>query len=220
MQLSKRLLTIVDQLQGNCLADIGCDHGYVCIAAIQQNKVKKAYACDIASKPLERARYNVHQAKLEGKIYCMLMDGIQSLPEEVDCVIIAGMGATLMIDILERGKMMINEGTRFYFSPHKDTHDLRAYLNNSGFSIVQERFVFEEHHFYPVIEAVYTDKRSDDLLPVEKLYGVNVLYDATYRKYLEHEYVKWERIYRQIPKEKSTEAHSRLYLLNGLLDHR
>ena len=56
MSVSKRLETIVSFVQGRVLADIGCDHAYVVVQSLLENRVQKAYACDVSQGPLERAR--------------------------------------------------------------------------------------------------------------------------------------------------------------------
>ena len=50
IRLSKRLAAIASLVtQGNILADIGCDHGYLPIYLIQQQRIPRAIAMDIAA---------------------------------------------------------------------------------------------------------------------------------------------------------------------------
>lgn len=216
MALSKRLQRIVNQIQGSCLADIGCDHGYVVIEALKQNKVKKAYACDVAPLPLENAQRNIEAAHLQNRAQCLLMNGIESLPKDVDCIVMAGMGGSLMIDILERGKVRV--GTRFYLSCHKDTPLLRKYLLQHGFSIEKEWIIQEDRHFYPLIQCVYTRKPCLKVSEKELYYGVSLEFDKDAGSYLENEKKKWTKIFQQMPPSKRKEAQIRLQYINELLD--
>ena len=90
---SLRLDAIYAWVDGNVVADIGCDHGYIPLWCVQDKGIK-AYACDVASKPLERARALFKQE--EADIPCLLMDGIEGLPGDVDQIVIAGMGGQLI----------------------------------------------------------------------------------------------------------------------------
>ncbi len=56
VRLGKRLQAIHDLVdKDSVVADIGCDHGLLCIALLESGTAKKAYACDIAASPLKRA---------------------------------------------------------------------------------------------------------------------------------------------------------------------
>ena len=73
MAVSKRLQAIVSLIEGHCLADIGCDHGYVIMEALQQKRIQKAYACDVAPGPLDNAKRNIHLHHLEEQVTCLLI---------------------------------------------------------------------------------------------------------------------------------------------------
>ena len=52
MDVSKRIEFIVDSLDKvGCLADIGTDHGYVPLLALEREKADKVIACDINKDP-------------------------------------------------------------------------------------------------------------------------------------------------------------------------
>ena len=74
--ISKRLMAIVDWIEGSCLADIGCDHAYVACQAVLEHRVVKAYACDIAQGPLDNARQTIQSNHLENQVFCLLTDGM------------------------------------------------------------------------------------------------------------------------------------------------
>ena len=59
MDVSKRIEFIVDSLDKvGCLADIGTDHGYVPLLALEREKADKVIACDINKDPLDKAKLN------------------------------------------------------------------------------------------------------------------------------------------------------------------
>ena len=101
--ISKRLKEIAKYSNGfNLLLDVGSDHGLLPIYAIKNNFVNEAIASDINFKPLIKAKENFNKYELNINTICF--DGI---PEtNADVIVIAGMGAELIISILE--KTLIN----------------------------------------------------------------------------------------------------------------
>ena len=56
MQLTQRLSSVASMVTaGNCLADVGTDHGYVPIYLYERKIIPHAIAMDINKGPLERA---------------------------------------------------------------------------------------------------------------------------------------------------------------------
>ena len=105
MQLSKRLQALADLVsQDHVLADVGCDHGYIPVFLIQNQRRPKAIAMDIGEGPLKRAQENIRSYGLEGYIETRLSDGLSKLqPGEADTILISGMGGPLMEKILTEG---------------------------------------------------------------------------------------------------------------------
>ena len=93
MELSSRLKIIASFVsEGMCVADIGTDHGYIPIYLTSEGMTDKAYAMDVNRGPLERASENIRKEGLNGKIRCILSDGMEKLPMDADSAVIAGMG--------------------------------------------------------------------------------------------------------------------------------
>ena len=55
LRLDKRLTAVVNEVNGEVLADIGCDHGKVSAASLIGGKVKRVIACDISEDSLSKA---------------------------------------------------------------------------------------------------------------------------------------------------------------------
>ena len=90
------------------IADIGCDHGYVCIELIKNNKVKKAIASDISYPSLKKTIDFVKVNNIDDRIETRVGDGLDVLnKDEVDAVIVAGMGGVLISDILLRDRKSV-----------------------------------------------------------------------------------------------------------------
>ena len=105
MRLSDRLECILACCgSGNCVADVGTDHGQVPIELVSRGRFSGAVAMDVRTGPLQRAEEHVRQRGLRDKIDLRLSDGLEKLaPGEADVIVIAGMGGPLMGRILQDG---------------------------------------------------------------------------------------------------------------------
>ena len=102
MQLSQRISSVASMVTaGNCLADVGTDHGYVPIYLYERKIIPRAIAMDVNKGPLERASLHIAESGMKGVIETRLSDGLAALKAgEADSIVIAGMGGPLMIRIL------------------------------------------------------------------------------------------------------------------------
>ncbi len=160
--LSKRLQTICDMVQpGTRICDVGCDHAYVDIRLLQENKIAFALAMDVADGPLATARSNLELTELYESGRCELRksDGLAAYePGEADCMICAGMGGILMTSLLEAGQEKAASFEELLLSPQSELHLVREWLQRSGFVIAEERFLTDEGKYYTVMRAVPEDK--------------------------------------------------------------
>jgi tRNA (adenine22-N1)-methyltransferase len=212
--ISKRLRTILAWTAADVIADIGCDHAYIACYAVAKGQAKKAYACDVAQGPLDHARETIEEMGLQQQVIPKLMSGISELPEDVEQIILAGMGAELICKILEQGKEQLKEGQTLLISCHKDVELLRKYLNEHNFCIEKERIIQEERHFYPLL-LVCLGKQ--DLSQAQIYYGIHVKKDEEYIHYLEFEKQKWSKILAKIPQEKNQVIKERLSYIDEKL---
>lgn len=208
--INKRLGAIVDWIDGQVLADVGCDHAYVAVQAILKGKVKKSYACDVARLPLEHAQTTIDQYEVGNQVKTILMDGIQQLPEDVDVIVIAGLGAGTIQTILQ--PQYLKPGIRLILSPHKDVVDLRKDLSNKPIRIQRERMVYEQGHYYPILDCI-VEKEPSSLKEQEIYMGVNVLKDETYRDYIHFLLKKYTHILAQIPSKTHPEFSTHIKYL-------
>ena len=209
IECSKRLHAIIDWIDADVIADVGCDHAYVAVDSILEHKALKAYACDIARGPLQRAQHTIDSYHVEEQVSCILMDGIENLPDDVQQIVIAGMGSSTIISILEEG---VKEDVSLLLSPHKDAHLLRQYLTTHGFEIVKEKIIQEEAHFYPILKV----KKGIQMLSQEDVYyGFHVEDSKEYRAFLQYEWLKWSNILKKIPEHKQEEVLKRIQILKA-----
>lgn len=155
MRLSNRLQMIADLVEKNSIvADIGTDHGYIPGFLIQKGFSKYVIATDISQGSLNKAIDFIHELKFTDKIKARLGNGLEVIkPYEVDTVIIAGMGGLLIRDILEQDKNLTRTFNNFIFQPMIAAKELRQYLNQNNFKIIDEQLLYEDGKYYEIIKA-------------------------------------------------------------------
>lgn len=155
-----RIETLSALTQGiHTLLDIGTDHGYVIIDALNHGYIHQAIACDINPMPLENAKKNIEQANYLDKVSFALTDGFKGIIQPFDGVLIAGMGMHLVKDILSQP----HTPARIYIlQANNHVDSLRSYLANHHFKIVDEYTVFEKFHYVIIVcekgEMTLSDK--------------------------------------------------------------
>ncbi|MFA6987674.1 MAG: class I SAM-dependent methyltransferase [Acholeplasmataceae bacterium] len=138
----KRIDSIVELLKGaDTVLDIGTDHGLVLIEAIQKAYIKKGIGSDINQAPLNETQKHLTELGLTDKITLIQSDGFENIKAAYDVVVITGMGYKMMKQILSKPHQTPNY---YVFSPHHELEELRAYLSNHGYEIIDEELVYEK----------------------------------------------------------------------------
>lgn len=141
-----------------CLADIGSDHAFIAVRAVQKGDASHAVASDLREGPLERGRANAASVGL-GSIDFRLSDGFDALGDyDFDCACICGMGGELIAEILRRyGE---HPGCRLLLQPMTAHDDLRRFLWENGYSIEEERFTCERGKPYAILAVRFSGKNT------------------------------------------------------------
>lgn len=162
MKLTDRLLKIASLVSdGKKIADIGTDHGYIPVYLLKEGKVPFAVLADVNKGPLDNAHKEVIQNNLLDKVDLRLGSGIEILEiGEVEEVIIAGMGGILISELLEAKKEVAHNVEKLILQPMQAQEELRYYLLNNGYEILEEVLVREDFRIYEIIIAKYTGKNT------------------------------------------------------------
>lgn len=155
--LNPRLRAIADRVTpGSRVADIGTDHALLPIWLCHEGIVRYAIAADAAADPLKRAKKNIEYYRCADKIDTRMSDGLRDIaPDEVDEVLIAGMGGELIARILDDASWNRPE-IRWILQPMSASEDLRAYLAAHGYEIENEQAVRSMNRIYSVMTVRYT----------------------------------------------------------------
>lgn len=159
MQISKRLEAVAGMVTLGCrLMDVGTDHGYIPIYLVENGHIPSAIAGDINRGPLLKAEENIRLHGLEKKIETRLSDGLKAVrPGEAESITAAGMGGPLIVRILNEGRAVVDACSELILQPQSDICQVRVWLSQNSWRIVQEDMILEEGKFYPVVRAVKSD---------------------------------------------------------------
>ena len=186
MKLSKRLNAAANMVrQGAVLADIGCDHGYVPVALVLDGRIKGAIASDINEGPLSSCISLVKENNLEDKIQCILSNGLENINlDEVDDILIAGMGGELIADILGNANSEKLNEKHIIINPMTHPEIARKFLFENGFEIQNEIVIKDGRHYYAIADAINTGS----LIPYTKtdLFIGKIEINSENKGYFEH----------------------------------
>lgn len=211
IKLSNRMKAVAGLAVGDVVADIGCDHGYVSMYLVS-NGFKKAIAMDLREGPLQMARTNIATNSLSDKIDIRLSDGFEKLePNEADCAVIAGMGGILVTDILKRGHIHTENGIKLVLQPQSDIDQVREYLSQIGYKIVDEVMLIDEGKYYLAMRA---EKSSEKISysEIELKYGPILIAskNQVLKEYLIHEREKTSELIENMKRASTEKALERV----------
>lgn len=147
--ISARIKTLSSYIKPyKIIADVGCDHGYLIKEAIDNCDVSKAFAIDNKIGPLNSAKRNLNDYS---NVVFSLSDGLDSLDESVELVVIAGMGGLLIKDIIKRNIDKINNVKRFVLQANKNEYELREFMISNNYYIAFENIIYEDDKYYEII---------------------------------------------------------------------
>lgn len=154
--LSARLACVASLVPaGARVADIGSDHAYLPAALVLDGKIDFAIAGEVVKGPYENAVREIKDHQLEGQVIPRLADGLAAIEpaDKVDTITIAGMGGSLIASILEKDKNKLTGIKRLVLQPNVGESQLREWLMNNYYQIMNEKIIEEDNHIYEIIVA-------------------------------------------------------------------
>ena len=154
--LSARLACVASLVSaGARVADIGSDHAYLPAALVLDGKIDFAIAGEVVKGPYENAVHEIKDHQLEGQVIPRLADGLAAIEpaDKVDTITIAGMGGSLIASILEKDKNKLTGIKRLVLQPNVGESQLREWLMNNYYQIMNEKIIEEDNHIYEIIVA-------------------------------------------------------------------
>lgn len=157
--LNQRLKKVSTYIQGNCIADIGSDHAYLPIFAIENNLTQKAIAGEVIKGPFEASKRNVIEHQLNSVIDVRLGDGLSVIQDndDISSITICGMGGPLIAKILDEGSAKLANQPRLILQSNIQSSAIRKQLLKMDYSIIAEDILEEKGHIYEIIVADYLE---------------------------------------------------------------
>lgn len=188
MELSKRLQALYDMVPEGVAADVGSDHGKLIISLYENGVISHGYAIENKKGPYDRLVKEITNHGLLNNVVPMLSDGISDLPNDVDTVIIAGMGGMNIIKILQAHPSKLKNVKTIVVDAHNAIPEMRRAVCKMGYIIADEDMVHEDDIYYEIIkfirgECAYLDDPDFEFGP--KLRNEkSALFKAKYRERL------------------------------------
>ena len=214
MICNKRLRSIIDEINNaHTLADIGCDHGKVSVMCLLEKRAQYVIACDISAPSLQKAEKLAKKYNLTN-IDFRCGDGMDVIKDnEVDTLLIAGMGGYEIIKILSRKKTGINQ---YVLCAHNNVLKLRQFLVENCIKIDKDYVVESENHFYNIIVA---KDGNQELSDKELLLGQDSFDNLDYYNFLLYLKDKNQRILdRKIDDKRKSEVLKDLSIIEKELN--
>ena len=144
--ISNRLLQIAMLIERNKVVfDVGSDHALLPSFLVENGICDKVYAGEIALGPLENVKQAIKRNGLEGRVIPVFSDGLSKAPDDVDIVVIAGMGFHTIKHVLE--SCDVSRYQYFLVQSNTDVDELRRYISEKGYTIEDERVVYDGFYY-------------------------------------------------------------------------
>ncbi|HIT22259.1 MAG TPA: SAM-dependent methyltransferase [Candidatus Scybalousia intestinigallinarum] len=220
VKINQRLATLATFIDdGDHLIDVGCDHALLDIYLAQNRKGLRIIASDVKEGPLKQATENVKKYQLQDKITLKLGNGIEPIEEDIDTVVISGMGGALMVGILKYQTSRLKRVKKLILSPNNDVEFVRKEIVKLGYKIERETLVLDHNFIYPIIEFTKGKKHYSQK---EYLFGPLLLQEKTplFITYLTKQKEVTEQLLAILPKKyikRRLQLKQKLKLLNKIL---
>lgn len=157
VQLRARLAgiaRILQPLELSTVADVGCDHGKLTVALLQSGIAKRVFASDISEKSLAKARELVLKCGLEDYVTFNCASGLSHLSSgQAEAIVFAGMGGELIARLIAESYSYAQSAKTIVMQPMRGVKELRCYLYKNGFTVFDERIIYDAGRYYQLIAA-------------------------------------------------------------------
>ena len=140
MAIAELAMQAVAGKEHPCVADVGCDHGYLTAYLLEACPQMTALACDVSAPSLDKARRLMARRGLTERVCFAVADGLAAIDAPVDAIVLAGMGAETILSIVRAGCDRIGQAA-LIVQANTDLPLLRAELAQMGFAAGREVYV-------------------------------------------------------------------------------
>lgn len=148
--------------KGKRIADIGTDHAYLPVWLVRAGFASFALACDIKAEPLSQGELTIKKYHAEDLVKTRLCDGLNAVsPDEVDDIIIAGMGGETIVHILSEARWLKDKSKNLILQPMSKHELVIDYLYRNGFELTEHKCTVADGKIYTAFTANYTGNEAE-----------------------------------------------------------
>jgi tRNA (adenine22-N1)-methyltransferase len=157
ISLSHRLQSLFDMVdpEVDYFYDLCCDHGKLGFSVFYNKRPKQQTVLNdqiigICEQIQTFIDTYIPNSSLI-KVTCQKAQAIEINPNVKNFITIAGIGGPLLLEILD--SLNLNPSDTLLLSPHTKIHEVRKYLHDKNFSLIEERLIREDHQFYEMLKV-------------------------------------------------------------------
>ena len=217
MKINNRLKNVANfVLKDSNVIEVGCDHALLCIYLASNYPNMRLIASDVREGPLKQAKANIEKYGLEDRITLKLGDGIATIDNDTNVIVISGMGGITIADIITKNKEKLDKIDQIVVSPNNDFYAVRSEITKLGFIIDREELIKERDKFYLIISFVKGKKKYKKR---ELYFGSKcILYDKTLREYYKGQFLLLFNKYSRLPDKRIFAKHKIKVKIDMLAD--
>lgn len=154
IRLDQRLAAIANLVDYGKVADVGCDHGKLGYYLVSTDRASEVIATDISKPSLDKAKELAFENGVADVMQTRLCDGLGAVDgEEVDTVIIAGLGGDVISGIMQRAREDGKTFSSFILSPNTHPEKVRREIVSSKHTIVFDEMLECAGKTYTIIKT-------------------------------------------------------------------
>lgn len=164
IRLDQRLTAIANLVDYGKVADVGCDHGKLGYYLVSTDRASEVIATDISKPSLDKAKELAFENGVAHVMQTRLCDGLGAVcSEEVDTVIVAGLGGDVISGILQRAREEGKTFGSFILSPNTHPEKVRKEIVLSKHTIVFDEMLECAGKTYTIIKTKKGESALDDM---------------------------------------------------------
>ena len=214
IRLDQRLTTIANLVDYGKVADVGCDHGKLGYYLVSTDRASEVIATDISAPSLAKAEELAKENGVQDVMKVRLGNGLDPVDsQEVDTVIIAGLGGDVISDIILRAHEQGKRFCHFVLSANTHPEKVRAPIVKCGHPIVFDEMLECAGKTYTVLR---TDEGESTLYDDQIAYGAFFRTSDNFAFFAKKEIECMQNILSQNPK--AVELKAKIDALKGALN--
>ena len=184
--IDSRLRAIINFIPHDSrVADIGTDHGYLAIELAKKNISNFIVAGDKNFGPIQAAKKNIFDSGFEKIIDVRQGDGLKILRAgEVETICIAGMGGSLICEILNAAPEILSTTENLILQPMNAAEKIFDWIEKNKFFVADTDLAEVGGIIYEIIFAVKNPKKISVSFKKEKSPLLKKFFEQRLKKFL------------------------------------